>query len=60
MISGAANSTTVDWTPWLRLTTEQQEALWRRYRQIVKREADEAKANNYARMNAAISGGRVA
>lgn len=59
MISGAANSTTVDWTPWLRLSAEQQEALWRRYRQIVKAESDASLSNNYARMNAALRAVRV-
>jgi hypothetical protein len=59
MISGAANSTTVDWTPWLALSPEQQDALWRNYRRIVKAESDAALANNYARVTAAIRAVRV-
>ena len=46
---------TVDWTNWMQLSPAEQEALWTRYRAIVKAESDEAKANNYARMNAAMA-----
>lgn len=50
----AADSTTVDWTGWLTATPEQQQDMLRRYREIIKAESDEARATNYARMNAAL------
>lgn len=45
---------TVDWTRWMHLTAQEQEALVRRYRSIVKDESDAARASNYRRMDDAI------
>jgi hypothetical protein len=45
---------TVDWSPWLRLTTAEQAALWRSYREIVAREVEDARLSRFARMDAAI------
>jgi hypothetical protein len=56
MNTGAINSTTVDWSAWLRLSTEQQDALWRRYRQIIKAETDRAEQTGYAALKAAPAG----
>lgn len=50
---------TVDWTRWMQLSPQEQEALVRRYRAIVKDESDAAKANNYRRMDEAIRRVRV-
>lgn len=47
---------TVDWSNWLNLTPEQQKALWQQYKDIVATESYEARASNYARLNAAIYG----
>lgn len=46
----------VDWSGWMTATTEQQNEMWRRYRDEVKRESEESKASNYAAMNAALRG----
>lgn len=45
---------TVDWTKWLTLSADEQAALWRRYREIVKAESDQARATNYRAMDAAM------
>lgn len=45
---------TVDWSGWMTATPEQQQETWRRYREIVKRESDHARATNYAAMDIAI------
>jgi len=45
---------TVDWSNWLNLTAEEQAALHRRYREIVKAESDEARRTNYAAMDRAF------
>lgn len=51
---------TVDWLQWMTASREQQERMLRRYREIVKAESDDAKANNYTRMTAAMAeAGRV-
>jgi hypothetical protein len=45
---------TVDWTHWLQLSPDEQAALWRRYREIVRSESEQAKATNYRAMEAAM------
>jgi hypothetical protein len=49
-------SMTVDWTPWLSLTAEQQRDLVARYKQIIRQESERALQSNYARMNRALGG----
>lgn len=46
---------TVDWTPWMTLTPEQQAELWRRYRAIIKNESEEAYFTRYRAMNDAMA-----
>jgi len=38
-VSGAANSTTVDWSRWMQLDADEQKALWAQYRAIITAEA---------------------
>jgi hypothetical protein len=52
--SGAADSTTVDWTGWMQMTPAEQAALWAKYRQIVRAESEQALMTNYSRMWSAI------
>lgn len=51
---------TVDWTNWLNLSADEQRALWRRYRQIVKDESDRARETNYRAMDRAMREARAA
>ncbi len=48
---------TVDWSKWMTLTPAGQDALWRRYRQIVAQEVAQLKARP-AKLNAILSGKR--
>ena len=45
---------TVDWSKWMDLTHAEQQALWNKYRQIVADEAQQARFNNYRRLDAAL------
>jgi len=49
---------TVDWSNWLTLTPQQQNALWAQYRQIISAESQQARFNNYKRLNDALYGVR--
>ncbi len=46
----------VDWSRWMDATPQEREAMRARYLAIIRREIDEARATNYARMNAALAG----
>ena len=45
---------TVDWSNWLNLSPDEQAARWRRYREIVKAESDQARVTNYRAMDKAM------
>ena len=45
---------TVDWSNYINLTPAQQQALWAKYRAIIRKEADDARSSHFARMDAAI------
>jgi hypothetical protein len=45
---------TVDWSRWPYLTAAEQEELRQRYRDIIRREIEHAKATNFRAMNEAI------
>lgn len=49
---------TVDWTNWMILAPQEQAALWREYRAIIKAESDALVANP-SRLNAALAGRRA-
>jgi hypothetical protein len=58
MVSGAATSTTVDWTGWLDKSAEEQRETWSQYRTLVRQESDAARGENYRRLNEALWGRR--
>jgi len=51
---------TVDWSNWLALSDDEKRALWAQYRQIISDEAQQARFNNYKKLNDALYGARHA